>query len=49
MATCGRLPIGLFGSLRTAKRITNPLQDSILPHIRAFAVFAKMLNSRLVC
>ncbi len=35
LAVCGRLVIGLVGPARQAKRITNPLQDAILPHIPA--------------
>jgi hypothetical protein len=29
---CGRLAIGLLDSAPQAKRIANPLQDTILPH-----------------
>jgi hypothetical protein len=35
---CGRLPIGLVDFAPQAKRIANPLQDTILPHICCLAL-----------
>jgi hypothetical protein len=47
---CGRLAIGLLDSTPQAKRIANPLQDTILPHSNCENALTALLNySGLIC